>query len=198
MTVTLGHKATSQEIIDKLESVFGNVATGASVLQEFYTASQRADESVTLWGIRIEQIVQRAVEKGYISPDQKNTMLKDRFWCYLYYTDLRNTKKVYYVQTESFDMLRRKVKAEEYAMTVHNRSKVTSQVKLEDKSKSAFIQNRKTADTSVAAQHQPVLQDSNTKLLKELVEKFEKLDSKVEKISKDNYQRRKRWWPPNQ
>ena len=115
MTVTLGHKATSQEIIDKLESVFGNVATGATVLQEFYTASQRADESVTLWGIRIEPIVQRAVEKGYISPDQKNTMLKDRFWCYLYYTDLRNTKKVYYVQTESFDMLRRKVKAEEYA-----------------------------------------------------------------------------------
>ena len=43
-----------------------------------------------------------------------------------------------------------------------------------------------------------MLHDSNTKLLKELMEKFEKLDSKVEKISKDNYQRRRRWWPPNQ
>ena len=63
--VTLGPKVTNQEIIDKLESVFGNVATGASIMQEFYTTAQNADESVTLWGIRIEQIVQRAVEKGY-------------------------------------------------------------------------------------------------------------------------------------
>ena len=129
VAVTLGPKVTCQEIIDKLESVFGNVATGASVMQEFYTASQKVDESVTLWGIRIEQIVQRAVEKGYISPDQKNIMLKDRFWWYLYDDDLRNTTKIYYVQTDSFDLLRRKVKAEEYAMTVHNRSKLPPPVK---------------------------------------------------------------------
>ena len=46
--VTLGPTATSQEIINKLETVFGNVASGESALQEFYTASQKADESVTM------------------------------------------------------------------------------------------------------------------------------------------------------
>ena len=208
VTVTLGPKATSQEIIDKLESVFGNVATGASVLQEFYSASQGPKESVTLWGIRIEQIVQRAVEKGYISREQKNTMLKDRFWWYLYDNDLRNTTKIYYEQIESFDMLRRKVKAEEYAMSVHNRNKGTTNVrseekskttttpeKHEDKSKVTDTQERKASEPSIAAQHQPLLHDSNTKLLKELMEKFEKLNSKVEKMCTSYNQSRRRWWP---
>lgn len=51
--VTLGPLASSQDIINKLESVFGNVASGESVLQEFYTASQKSDESITMWGLRI-------------------------------------------------------------------------------------------------------------------------------------------------
>ena len=53
VVVALGSKVTCQEIIDKLESVFGNVATDASVTHEFYTSSQNVDESVTLLGIRI-------------------------------------------------------------------------------------------------------------------------------------------------
>ena len=80
--------------------MFGNVATAASIMQEFYTAAQKADESVTLWGIRIEQIVQRAVEKGYITHEQKDTMLKDRFWWYLRNVDLGNTSKIHYVQAK--------------------------------------------------------------------------------------------------
>ena len=59
-----GPAATSRQNIDKLESVFGNVVTGANAMQEFNTAEQQPEESVTLWGIRIEQIIQRAVEKG--------------------------------------------------------------------------------------------------------------------------------------
>ena len=179
--VTLGPKVTNQEIIDKLESVFGNVATGASIMQEFYTAAQNADESVTLWGIRIEQIVQRAVEKGYISPEQKDTMLKDRFWWYLRNVDLRNTSKIHYVQAENFDMLRSKVKAEEHAMAVHERGEIPPLTKREEKSKS-----------SIAVQHQPLLQDSNSKLLKEIMEKVEKLDIKVENMSKGG---KGKWWP---
>ena len=192
VAVTLGPKVTCQEIIDKLESVFGNVATGASVMQEFYTACQKVDESVTLWGIRIEQIVQRAVEKGYISSDQKNTMLKDRFWWYLHNDDLRNATKIHYVQIDNFDMLRRKVKAEEYAMTVHDRSKILPTVKTNDKSKPSVTPERRSSDSSVAAQHQPMLRDSSNKLLKDLMEKLEKLDSKVEKLNKDG---KGGWWP---
>ena len=43
--------------------------------------------------------------------------------------------KIYYEQIEIFDMLRRKVKAEEYAMSVHNINKGTTHVRSEEKSK---------------------------------------------------------------
>ena len=36
----IGEKATVTEIMDRLEGVFGNVASGQSVLQEFYTTSK--------------------------------------------------------------------------------------------------------------------------------------------------------------
>ena len=62
---TLGSAATTVQIMDKLERTFRNVASGQTALQEFYTAKQRENESVTLWGIRLEEIFQRAVEKGF-------------------------------------------------------------------------------------------------------------------------------------
>ena len=56
--------------MDKLERTFGNVASSKTVLQEFYTAEQRENESVTLLGIRLEEISQRAVEKGFATENQ--------------------------------------------------------------------------------------------------------------------------------
>ena len=49
---TLGSTATSKHIIEKLQNVFGNVASGESVLTEFYTSAQKSDESVTMWEMR--------------------------------------------------------------------------------------------------------------------------------------------------
>ena len=80
--------------MEKFESVFGNVARGVSVLQEFYTATQRPDESIALWGIRIEEIVQKAIEKGHVTLLQKNNMLKTKFWRSLYNTELKNDTRV--------------------------------------------------------------------------------------------------------
>ena len=74
--VTLGSSVTSQELIEKLQNVFGNVASGESVLTEFYTSSQQPTESVTMWGLRLEEIVQRGIEKGQISEGQKDEMLR--------------------------------------------------------------------------------------------------------------------------
>ena len=56
MLYILKPKTTSKEITEKLESIFGNVATGENVLQEFYNATQKENESVTLWGIWLEEV----------------------------------------------------------------------------------------------------------------------------------------------
>ena len=78
--LTLGPRASSEEILHKLESVFGNVASGQSIMQEFYTAVQQPDENVTMWSLRLEEILQRVAEKSSISAEQKNVMLRERFW----------------------------------------------------------------------------------------------------------------------
>ena len=91
--------ASSQEMIDKLTSVFGNVASGQSIMQEFYPAVQQPEESVTMWSLRLEEILQRVSEKSQISADQKNEMLRERFWRSLHNTEFQNATQVYYNQT---------------------------------------------------------------------------------------------------
>ena len=51
--VPLGFTASSTEIIHKLECVFGDAASGNSLMQEFYSERQKATETVTEWGFRI-------------------------------------------------------------------------------------------------------------------------------------------------
>ena len=72
---TIGSAATTEQIMDKLERTFGNVASGQTVRQEFYTAEQKENECVTLWGIQLEEIFQRAVEKGFANENQSDKML---------------------------------------------------------------------------------------------------------------------------
>ena len=68
---TLDAEAITCQIKEKLESAFGNVCSDESILQEFYTASQKAGESVTLWGIRIEEILQKAIQKEHVIAYQR-------------------------------------------------------------------------------------------------------------------------------
>ena len=111
---TLGSSATSKDIIEKLQNVLGNVASGESVLTGFYTSAQKSDESVTMWGMRLEEIVQRGIEKGQIEVEKRDEMLRTRFWRYLYNKELQNATVVYFDQIKNFDQLKSKVRSEEY------------------------------------------------------------------------------------
>ena len=44
--IQMGPTATVEDIMERLESTFANVATGMSVMQEFFTASQKQEESL--------------------------------------------------------------------------------------------------------------------------------------------------------
>ena len=115
---TFNPNVTAAEIIDKLDSVFGNVASIESVVQEFYNSYQRSNESTTLWGIRLEELFEKAKEKGHVVNEQKEKMLKYKFWRGLYKTDLKNATRVYFVSEKiDFETLRRKVRAEEYEIS---------------------------------------------------------------------------------
>ena len=163
---TLDPLTNSDGIISKLESLFGNVASGLSVLQEFFTAVQREDESVTMWGLRIEEILQRAMEKGEVPPERKNHLLKDKFWRSLHSLDLKIATKVYFDKVTDFEVLRSKVREEERELQAH---KTTF-----EKSSSSMTANNKQ-DTSGELQHQPIqTQPGAAKMYGDIVKRLEK------------------------
>ena len=89
----LGTEASNEEMLNRLEGVFGNVATGESVLQEFYTAAQKQDETVSAWGLRLEEMLQKAVMKGHIRKEETDSMLRNKFWKYLRNERLKNATR---------------------------------------------------------------------------------------------------------
>ena len=53
----MGSGASEDGIYVRLEGVFRNVATPLSILLNFYTAYQKQDECVAVYGLRLEQIL---------------------------------------------------------------------------------------------------------------------------------------------
>ena len=65
------------------------------LVNSYYTASQNKGESVTPRGIGIEEILQKAIQRGLVvATEQRNNMQKERFWRGLYCTELQNSISV--------------------------------------------------------------------------------------------------------
>lgn len=77
MLIPMRINATMEEIMDRLESEYGNCATGMSTLQEFFTAIQKEKETIAEWGLRLEEIMQRAIDKGQVIKKEKNKLSRD-------------------------------------------------------------------------------------------------------------------------
>ena len=114
--LTLGTAAKIEDIMDKLENEFGNVASGQTIMKEFYTATQKETESVNEWGLRLEEIFQRAIEKGKAREVERDTTLREQFWKSLRSERLKNATRVKYESLKSFEQLRKAVRAEENEM----------------------------------------------------------------------------------
>ena len=106
-------------ILDRLEGAFGNVATGEAVLMEFYTAFQQPEESVNSWGIRLEEILQKAIDKGHVKEEEKDYRLRHKFWRSLRSERLKNATRVQFYSIENFEKLRSAVRAEENEMKLN-------------------------------------------------------------------------------
>ena len=155
--------STPREIIAKLENVYGNVACGQAILQEFYTAEQSSDESVADWALRLEELMKRAVDKGHTKEGEKDKMISTKFWRGLFNQDLKNATKMFYEAEKGFDSLLLKVRSEEYELS-------QSKTRTEDKKKKA--------------QHHPLQgsSDKQLELLNSLMEKMNSMDKKVNRL----------------
>ncbi|KAH3795467.1 hypothetical protein DPMN_149019 [Dreissena polymorpha] len=94
--------ATVDEIMTELEDNFGNVA----MLQ------QETGESVTQWGLRLEEMLLQVTRKTKIDDEERRVMLKKS-------EELRNATRVHFENNVPYEELRNKVREEEFEDNRH-------------------------------------------------------------------------------
>lgn len=70
-------------------------------------------------GLRLEEILQKALIKGHVKQEDKNDMLRNNFWKHLRSDKLKNATRVHFESISNFELLRRAVRAEEYEIKVN-------------------------------------------------------------------------------
>lgn len=76
----LGPEATVKDILAKFDSVYGIVEQGEMLLAKFYSARQTEDEDVVSWSCRLEDLLAKVKDKGYVEDEQMDSMLRSMFW----------------------------------------------------------------------------------------------------------------------
>ena len=107
------------------------------------------------------------MEKGEISPERKNHLLKDKFWRSLHILDLKIATKVYFDKVTDFEVLRSKVTEEERGLQTNKTAF--------EKAASSMTANNKQ-DTSGELQHQSIqTQPGAAKMYGDIAKRLEKI-----------------------
>jgi hypothetical protein len=76
----MGLNASIEDVMQKLEGIFGTVEDSECLLSTFYSAEQRPGEKVATWGCRLEDLLDRALQGQTLSSKSVDDMLKVKFW----------------------------------------------------------------------------------------------------------------------
>ena len=105
IVMMLGPKATLEEILAKLQSVYGDIHGTDTVMTAFFNASQNPEETVSEWSVRVEQLASKAVAAGQLGSSKLDSTLRNRFWHGLR-PSLRDKTGHKFDSAETFDHLR--------------------------------------------------------------------------------------------
>ena len=155
--LSLSEHASPQQILDKLEGVYGNVYTSEALLEKFYKETQQQNQTVADFGMTLESIIQPAVEKGDITFETKNEMLRSKFWSGIRDPLLKNSSRYKFDTVKDFDQLRKEIRAIELELL--NSEKPTSIV-----------------------QHQPISSDSVK--LDDILKKIDRMGKRLDTLEK--------------
>lgn len=117
----LGVGASVEEILFKLDSIYGNVLEKEDILAEFYCAKQREDETCSAWSCRLEEILCTALRLGKVQNYSVNEMLRTMFYKGLR-QELKDVCGHLYHTISDFDRLRVEIRKIESERTVQIKS----------------------------------------------------------------------------
>lgn len=76
----LGPGVPVENILRKLDNIYGFIDEKEDVLSEFYSAKQKDNEDVATWGCRLSNIISKAVDMGQVSAYDSGEMLRCKFY----------------------------------------------------------------------------------------------------------------------
>lgn len=123
IAMRLGPDVKIEQLILKLEGIYGIVEAGENLLAQFYGARQREGEDVTSWGCRLEDLAQKAVEQGCVSEQQLNQMLHNQFWMGLQ-QQVKDATRHNYENITDFDKLRVQIRKVEHELSLSKNTEV--------------------------------------------------------------------------
>ena len=106
LLLTLPGDASPDQIVHKLEGVYGNTYPSEQLIQTFYAAKQETGESVANYGMRLEGLLQTCIDRGDISLTARNEMLRSKLWSGLSDVNLRNASRYKFDTIHDFEALR--------------------------------------------------------------------------------------------
>ena len=109
----MGAGASVNDIVQKLEGLYGTVESGAVLLQQLYDSKQGAEESISSYSARLQLAINKAEQRGGISPQARNETLKVVFWKGLTNIKVKQAIQHKYEIVSSFDDLVRAARAAE-------------------------------------------------------------------------------------
>ncbi len=120
IVMRLGPGVTAQQIVNKLETVYGTVEAGDTLYTEFYASEQRQDETVVSWGLRVEDMLDKMTQHGLTKNQDTDEMLRSRFYNGLQ-QPLKDSTRHKYDTVAQYDLLRVEVRKmeREYQVKKH-------------------------------------------------------------------------------
>ena len=102
--LNLGEQASPHDVLQKFDVIFGNALSSEALMEDFYTAHQKENEEVVVWGCRLESLLTQAKDKGIIS-DGSSEMLRSKFWSGIQNKMVKNAIRHRFDAGESFQQL---------------------------------------------------------------------------------------------
>ncbi|XP_060553853.1 uncharacterized protein LOC132714939 [Ruditapes philippinarum] len=176
MLVSVGEQATPSDIINKLDGFYGTVESGEDLMQLFYNDCQKPTETIVSFGVRLEETLSKAVQKGHIDNVAKDSMLRNKLWIGLYDKDLKRTTHHLYNNIKDFRSLLREIrKVEQQELASVTRSNSSSKPKVVQQ-QVGQVENQNDSNALVLKQ------------LQELMNRMKTLETKMESSSASNQQ----------
>lgn len=126
----LGDRPTVDAILQRFDSVFGSVLSSEQLLEQFYRATQKKDESIPEWACRLEDLSSRICESDPATFTTVHNTLRSKFWSGLAVPRIKDALRYRYDSGASFVDLQiaaRQIEAEHPSATPAKVNQITTE-----------------------------------------------------------------------